>query len=160
LNVNNNDFENYNIEALNRRIDSGQLSKLLHFWTNVKKKFRYNRRDLFGIACELLFPVFFIIVGILLAKLGLSLISNSPVIQLNFAEVGDVSSFQTKLPTPQQIHYMKSSLNNNPYMNLELMSQFENQLNNISKGNLTLIDPQSNNGSSVSQWFSNLSSFD
>jgi len=40
------------------------------------------------------------------------------------------------------------------------MTQFEKAFNNISYGNLTLTNTQTNDGSSINQWFNNLTTFD
>jgi len=49
-----------------------------HFVANFLKRYRYNKRDLFGICCEIVFPLVIIIVGLVLSKIGQSRIASFP----------------------------------------------------------------------------------
>lgn len=128
----------------------------LHFWTNIKKKFRYNHRDVFGIMCELFFPIVFIIVGILLGKVGLYLVQNLPGVNLSLQKVGS-TSLGNSIPLPQNMYYSKTE---NPLLNTALIASFEDNFNHLNKGNFNLKQFKNYEGSNTNQWLDNLSTFD
>eukprot|EP00341_Mesodinium_pulex_P010010 CAMPEP_0116936946 /NCGR_PEP_ID=MMETSP0467-20121206/31197_1 /TAXON_ID=283647 /ORGANISM="Mesodinium pulex, Strain SPMC105" /LENGTH=186 /DNA_ID=CAMNT_0004618639 /DNA_START=1534 /DNA_END=2094 /DNA_ORIENTATION=+ len=153
------EFKNYNVEELNKRIQQDTLSSTLHFWTNIKKKFRYNRRDVFGIVCEVFFPLLFIILGILLGKLGLSLIKNLPAIHLDFPSVVNESFLGSTFPLPQKLLLRKNS-QDNQFLDNDLAQSFEDKFNNLAPKHLSFDDVTETSGSSANQWLNNISTFD
>jgi hypothetical protein len=57
-----------------------QPSLYKQFKANMKKRFRYSTRDLFAISCDLIFPVLFLILGLVFVKIGISNIENIPIL--------------------------------------------------------------------------------
>jgi len=69
LNEHHNDNNDIEFEVETAKV-TGVEAFFYHFTALTIKRFRYNSRDGFGIACEILLPIFCVIVGLLMRDLS------------------------------------------------------------------------------------------
>jgi cell division protein FtsW (lipid II flippase) len=65
--------------ALEMERVTGVMRWIQHFMALIIKRFRYTTRDFFGVACEILLPIFCVFVGLVLKSISVWTRDQSPI---------------------------------------------------------------------------------